>query len=203
MPISDDAPDFPALRIAVKALGGDAESRVWQRLRERDGLAYSAGVSLAGASFEARSALRVYASAASEHAAAASLQQELARALAEEFSAGGRACKSAWLPERQTALRDDAAHAAALATNGLYNGRDYAWLERYDEKISSPDERRGDAGAAPLPRRTPIVWATGRGEPCPAQTTKQQPFCARLRSLPPLRWNDRGASADQASRPFW
>ena len=71
LPLADDADDFPALRIAVKALGGDADSRIWTRLREREGLAYGAGANLAGNSFEARSSLRIHASAASDQADAA------------------------------------------------------------------------------------------------------------------------------------
>ena len=164
--ITDDDADFPALRIAVKVLGGDADSRIWQRLRERDGLAYSAGVALAGASFEPRSTLRLYASAASERAAAAltALQQELARALSEGYSDGEvERAKSAWLQERKTAMRDERGYAALLG-NGLYSGRDYAWLARYDEQIARLTPAEVTRALRKYLGEAPIVWATGRGE---------------------------------------
>jgi len=162
----DDAPDFPALRIAVKILGGDAESRVWKRLREREGLAYGTGVSLSGNSFEPRSRIVIQASAASDKAEAAlsSLQDELARALKEGFSeAEVERAKSAWLQERKTALRAENSFASYLA-QGLYNGRDYAWLAKYDAAISHLSAREVNAALRKYLADAPMVWMIGRGD---------------------------------------
>jgi len=163
--ITDDSPDFPALRIAVKALGGDASSRIWKRLREREGLAYSAGVSLVGDHFEPRSRLTIQASAASDKAdaALASLQDELARALQEGFSEQEvERAKQAWLQERRTALRDERTFAETLA-QGLYSGRDYAWQAQYDEKISRLTAPEVSAALRNYVAGSPIVWRIGRG----------------------------------------
>ena len=164
--ITDDDDDFPALRIAVKVLGGDADSRIWTRLREREGLAYGAGVSLAGNSFEPRSRFALQASAASDKAdaALAGLQDELARALKDGFTpAEVERAKRAWLQERKTMLRDERAYAASLA-QGLYSGRDYAWLARYDEKIAELDAAQVTRALRKYLADAPLVWSVGRGD---------------------------------------
>lgn len=165
LPITDEAADFPALRIAVKVLGGDADSRIWQRLRETEGLAYSAGASLAGATFDPRSRLVVQASAASDKADAAlnSLRDEVARALRDGFTEQEVArAKSAWLQERKTSLRSEKSFAGGLA-QGLYAGRDYAWLAQYDDKISRLSASEVTAALRKYLANAPIVWAVGRG----------------------------------------
>ena len=163
--IIDDSPDFPALRIAVKILGGDADSRIWTRLREREGLAYDAGVHLTGNHFEPRSTLSIHASAASDKAGAAlnSLQEELARALKDGFSAREVArAKRAWQQERKTSLRSEDSFAESLA-QGLYSGRDYSWLAQYDEKIARLSVQEVNLALRKYLGEAPIVWMIGRG----------------------------------------
>ena len=165
LPLTDASADFPALRIAVKILGGDAESRIWQRLREREGLAYGAGMMLSGSSFEPRSRIQLYASVASDKAAQAqaALADELAKALREGFSAAEvERAKKAWAEERKTNLRSENSFAGTLA-QGLLTGRDYAWLAEYDARIAAlslsevNDALRRYLGSAPL------LWSIGRG----------------------------------------
>jgi zinc protease len=166
LPIIDDSPDFPALRIAVKALGGDADSRIWMRLREREGLAYSAGASLSGSHFEPRSSLSIQASAASGKAdsALSSLKDELVRALKEGFSEQEVArAKRTWLQERKTSLRSESSFAGNLS-QGLYHGRDYAWLAQYDEKIARLSAREVTQALRKYLADAPIVWMIGRGD---------------------------------------
>ena len=163
--ITDDSPDFPALRIAVKSLGGDADSRIWKRLREREGLAYSAGVNLAGNHFEPRSRVSIQASAASDKADAAlsSLKDELARALKDGFSElEVERAKAAWLQERKTSLRQEKSFASTLA-EGLYTGLDYTWLAQYDEKIARLSAQEVTLALRKYLADAPIVWMIGRG----------------------------------------
>jgi len=163
--ITDNSPDFPALRIAVKVLGGDADSRIWKRLREREGLAYSAGVNLSGNNFEPRSRLSIQASAASDKAEAAlgSLQDELARALKDGFTEQEvERAKRAWAQERKTSLRAEKSFASNLA-QGLYSGRDYAWLAQYDEKIARLTAQEVTLALRKYLAATPMVWMVGRG----------------------------------------
>lgn len=164
--ITDDSPDFAALRIAINILGGDPDSRIWTRLREREGLAYGAGAYLSGHSFEPRSALLLQASAASDKsdAALAGLQQELARALKDGFTAREvERAKTNWLQQRKTTLRDERSYASSLA-QGMYNGRDYAWLARYDEAISRLDAAQVTQALRKYLADAPMVWAIGRGD---------------------------------------
>ena len=41
LPLSDRDADYPALMLANHLLGGGGDSRLWNRIRERDGLSYS------------------------------------------------------------------------------------------------------------------------------------------------------------------
>ncbi|WP_428827506.1 M16 family metallopeptidase [Azonexus sp. IMCC34842] len=163
--ITEDDPDFPALRIAVRLLGGDTDSRIRTRLREREGLAYSAGAALAGSNFEPRSRLSISTSVASSNAenALAMLKEELARALAGGFSeAEVTRAKSLWKQERSKSLTAENGLVRQLS-QGMYSGRDYAWLARFDRQI----EQLGAAAVTEALRKyladTSIVWSTGKG----------------------------------------
>ena len=163
--ITDGSPDFPALKIAIKVFGGDADSRLWKRLREREGLAYSVGMKLSGDSFEPRSNLVIHASAASDKAKAAqaSLEEELASALAGGFSEQEvERAKRAWLQERKTSLRSERTFVHDLS-QGLYTGRDYAWLADFDASVARLTA--GDVSRAfrKYLTQAPIVWMIGRG----------------------------------------
>jgi len=163
--LRDDHPDFPALRLAIKALGGDADSRIWQRLREKEGLAYGAGVSLMGSTFEARSAVALSATAASGQAevALASLQDEWQRALNKGFdSAEIERVKRAWLQERKNSLRAEEGYAGSLA-HGLYSGRDYAWLAAYDARIAQVSAEQASAALRKYLGTAPMLWMIGKG----------------------------------------
>lgn len=165
LPIAEDAPDFPALRIAVKLLGGDTDSRIRARLREREGLAYSAGATLAGGDFEARSRLTLSASVASANAesALAMLKEELARALADGFDAAEVArAQQAWQRERQKSLTAEKGYVGQLAY-GLYTGRDYAWLAQYDARIARLTAPEVNAALRKYLGDAPVVWAIGKG----------------------------------------
>ena len=166
LPITDRSPDFPALRIASKILGGDAQSRIWNRLREKEGLAYSASASLNGASFEARSTFSIQASAASPKADAAlsSLQAEFQRALAEGFTEQEVArAKQTWLEERKTMLRNESSFASVLA-QGMLDGHDYAWLADYDQRIGKVTAQEATRVFRKYLGSAPMLWSTGRGE---------------------------------------
>jgi zinc protease len=163
--ITDNSPDFPALRIAVKVFGGDADSRIWKKLREREGLAYSVGMNLSGNSFEPRSRLMIQASAASDKAEAAqvSLKEELTMALEYGFSEQEvERAKRAWLQERKTSLRSERTFADDLA-QGLYTGRDYAWLVSFDESIARLTAKEVSVAFRKYLAEAPIVWMIGRG----------------------------------------
>jgi len=165
LPISMESPDYPALRLAVEALGGNAGSRIWRRLREREGLAYGAGARLANDTREPRSTLVFYASAASDKAevALASLQDELGRALRDGFDAAEiERARQVWQQARRTALSAEESYAAPLA-EGLLDGRDPAWQAEYDRRMAAVTAQQASAALRRYLGAAPLVWATGRG----------------------------------------
>jgi len=105
------------------------------------------------------------ASAASNKAdaALAGLKDELARALKDGFTtAEVERAKQAWLQERKTGLREEKSFASSLA-QGLYSGRDYAWLAQYDDKIAHVSAEEATQALRKYLANTPIVWMVGRG----------------------------------------
>jgi zinc protease len=55
--LNDDAPDYPAMKLALEALGGGTAGRLFSVLREQKGLSYGAYASLAGTPTNDRSML--------------------------------------------------------------------------------------------------------------------------------------------------
>lgn len=165
IPITDGAEDFPALRIAVNILGGNTNSRIWNRLRETEGLAYSAGATLAGSIFEPRTILSISASAASDKAEAAlgMLKDELAVALRDGFTtAEVEQAKKTWVQDRRRFANDERLFAARLS-NGMLNGRDFSWIAQYDKRIASVTPAAATEALRKHIGSAPIVWMIGKG----------------------------------------
>ena len=163
--LSMESPDYAALRLAVEALGGNSDSRIWRRLREQDGLAYGAGASLDNDTTDPRSTLTLYASAASARAgdALAALQDEVARALRDGLTADEiERARRSWLEARKTLLRSEAGYASLLA-QGLLHGRDPAWLASFEARMASVTAAEVNAALRRHLGSASVVWATGRG----------------------------------------
>ena len=45
--MNEDSPDYPALLFANEMFGGDLKSRLWRRIREKEGYSYGVGSQLA------------------------------------------------------------------------------------------------------------------------------------------------------------
>ncbi len=158
--IAEDEPDFPALRIAIQLLGGDSDSRIRARLREREGLAYSAGASLNGGTFERRSLLVLSSSVARANAGAAlsMLQEELARALAEGFSeAELTRAVAIWKSARSRSLATESAWVNQLA-QGMHTGRGHAWQARFDQQIERLTVYDVNRALRQHLANAPVVW---------------------------------------------
>ena len=86
--IQDTDPDYPALMAANYALGQSAKSRLWVRIREKDGLSYSAGSQVSVSSYQPSARWSIYASfaPANREKLETALQQEFARALKDGFT---------------------------------------------------------------------------------------------------------------------
>ena len=138
LPVSDTSPDFSALEVANFILGGSPNSRLWERIRQKEGLSYGVYSALQPSSFEPNTALTVDAIFAPENLARlrTALNEELARAVRDGFTEAEVAdAKRALLQERSLARTQDARLAAALATQA-YLGRTFAYSAKVDAEIA-------------------------------------------------------------------
>jgi len=137
--VQDTDTDYPALYLANFLLGGSETSRLWLRVRERDGLSYNVRSQLSVSSFEPSATWSFYAITAPENRerVEAAINEEFARALAdgfseEEVSAGIEAL----LNYRQLARAQDSVLASAWLTY-LDTGRSFAWSAAIDRKLQA------------------------------------------------------------------
>jgi len=144
LPLNDTSPDFPAMLLANYIFGESPSSRLFERLRQKDGLSYGVGSVLGVGSFEPNSLFRVYAIFAPENLARvrADFAEEFVTALAAGFTdAEVQTGKQGMLQERRLARTQDGTVAAALA-NQAYLGRTWAFSAAVDaaiEKLTTAD----------------------------------------------------------------
>lgn len=139
LPLRDDQPDYPALALGNYLLGGSADSRLWRRIREQEGLSYSVRSSLHAGSLDAAGEFGVSASYAPQNRARieGEILEVLQQTLREGFSeAEVAAAKKGYLAMRQLSRTQDGALAARLAGN-LYLGRRFAWDADFDARIAA------------------------------------------------------------------
>jgi zinc protease len=136
--INDTHPDYPALLVANHLLGGDAMSRLWSRIREKDGLSYDVRSGVAWNNFEPNSRWQASAIFAPQNQAKveAALQEEVARALKDGFTAQelGEG-QTSLLNFRRLSRAQDAGVVQALANN-LYLGRTFALSAKVDAALA-------------------------------------------------------------------
>ena len=139
LPINDTSPDFAALRVANYILGGSPSSRLWERIRQREGLSYGVYSSLEPSSFEPNTPLTVEAIFAPENLTRlrAALTEELTRAVRDGFTDREVAdAKKAILQERALSRAQDGGLASDL-TRQAYLGRTFAYAGEIDAKITA------------------------------------------------------------------
>ncbi len=141
MPIEmrDSHADYPALVFGNYILGSGAASRLFGRIRGREGLSYGVGSSFNASPRSDGATFTVNAIAAPQNAAKveASFRDELATVLrdgytAEEFAAA----KVSWAQARQVARTQDGGVANTL---GLWThvGRTMAWDAEFEAKVAA------------------------------------------------------------------
>ncbi len=139
LPVTDTSPDYPALAVANFILGGSPNSRLWKRIRQREGLSYAVYSSLETSSFEPNTTLTLEAIFAPENLARfkTALGEEMERAVRDGFTAGEVAdAKKAMLQERALARAQDA-HLAGELTKQAYLGRTFEFSASVDAQIAS------------------------------------------------------------------
>ena len=135
----DDDADYPALFVANYILGGGAglDSRLAERLRQKEGLSYAAGSGLNVPSIDRSATWSVYAIAAPQNIAKveAGFREELARALKDGFTEAELArAKSGAMQQRLQARAQDGTLAGGW-TYYLHLGRTFAFSKAFEDRL--------------------------------------------------------------------
>ena len=139
LPLSDRDADYPALMLANHLLGGGGNSRLWNRIREHDGLSYGVSSSVAWSNQDENSQWEVSAIFAPQNREKVeqALQEEIARALKDGFTqAELETGKQSLLNYRQLSRAQDGRLAAAWVSN-LYLGRDFSVSAKVDAQLQA------------------------------------------------------------------
>jgi zinc protease len=139
LPVQESDADYAALTMADYLLGDQGNSRLWKRIRERDGLSYSVYSYIAWNLYEPNSRWIVGATFAPANRAKveAAFKEEIERALKDGFTAKElEEGKTGLVNFRRLARAQDATLANALARN-LDLGRTYAFSGQVDRQLQA------------------------------------------------------------------
>ncbi len=139
--LKDDHPDYPALVLANHILGSGGSSRLWTRIREREGLSYGTGTGFDLSSEDAYGAWSVYAIFAPQNREKieAALRDEVAKALKDGFTAKElEEAKTALLSKRRLSLAQDGAVAGMLVRQSRL-GRTFERERQLDQAIQKAE----------------------------------------------------------------
>ncbi len=137
--LNDEHADYAALQLANYLYGGGQDSRLWTRIREKDGLSYGVWSYLAWSSTDLNSPWNVGAIFAPQNRAKveAALREETERLLKDGYSAAELDnAKKAILSNRRLSRAQDPGLARSLAGN-LYLGRTQAKSQQIDDAIAA------------------------------------------------------------------
>lgn len=135
----DDDADHPALYMANYILGGEAglDSRLADRLRQKEGLSYGAGSGLNVPSIDRAASWTAYAIAAPQNVAKveAAFKEEMARAVRDGFTEAELSrAKSGVMQQRLQNRAQDGTLAGAW-TSLLHLGRTFAFSKSFEDKL--------------------------------------------------------------------
>lgn len=137
--MSDEDPDYPAMVLANYMLGGTASSRLFKRIREKEGLSYGVQSAASVPTKDDGSTFLGLAIEAPQNApkVEASFKDELARTLKDGFDADEvSAAKKSWLDERTVARSQDSSLAGLLQARERYD-RTMKFDEAMEAKVAS------------------------------------------------------------------
>ena len=137
LPMNDASADYAAMLIANQILGASSESRIPDRIREKEGLSYGAGVVFRPASIDEHSSLLAYAIFAPQNLerVRGGIREELVRAVRDGYTAKEvDDAKKAVMQERRIARTRDGTLAGALLSQA-YLGRTWDYNAKVDAAI--------------------------------------------------------------------
>ena len=163
--MDDSNPQYPALVIANYIFGGGAEldSRLMERLRQKQGLSYGAGSSLHVDGFDKAGFFQINAIAAPQNLAqvAKSVREELQRAVGSGFTAEEvRRAKSGWAQQEMQARSEDGSLVEELNQNQRLQ-RDFLWSRDFENKVKNltADQVNAAFRAWIIPEKLAVVIA--------------------------------------------
>ena len=139
LPLNDRDPDYPALMLANHLFGSGGDSRLWNRIREKDGLSYNVYSAVQWNPIDRHSqwmAGAIYAPQNRDKVEAA-FREELSKAVSKGFTqAEFESGKRGLLNFRRLGRAQDARLAAAWATN-LYLDRTFDVAAKVDAALEA------------------------------------------------------------------
>lgn len=139
VPVGNKHPDYPALVLGNYLMGGSANSRILNRIRQKDGVSYGGGSSFSGSSVEEVGAFNAGAIYAPQNRVKleTGIREEMARVQTEGFTAAElEDGKKSLIQQYQLERSQDAALANSLVNN-LYLGRNMQFQADIEKKIQS------------------------------------------------------------------
>jgi zinc protease len=137
--MTDEDPDYAALTIAGTIFGGSPNSRLFQRIRVKDGLSYgaSAGFNMPTKDDGGRMFGSAIAAPQNMPKVEAAFNEELARALKDGFTADEvEKAKKTWLDERSVARAEETSIASLLMTRERWS-RTLAWDAKLEAAVGA------------------------------------------------------------------
>jgi zinc protease len=137
--MTDSHPDYPALTIACHVLGGSPAARLFQRVREKEGLSYGVGASFSARPLdpEARLRLRAICNPANVPKAKTAILEEVQRLVAAGVSAEELTRERNSLLKQRGMSRSQDGVLASMLLGQLYAGRTMKYEADLEEKIRS------------------------------------------------------------------
>jgi zinc protease len=137
--LKDDDPDYPAMLIANYIFGGSGASRLFKRVRDKEGLSYGIGSQFSVQPREEGATFFAYAISAPQNAPKvdASFRDELARTVKDGFTADEVAgAKKSWQDEQMVNWSDDYGLLSELLGDERY-GRTFHWQAELQAKVAA------------------------------------------------------------------
>jgi zinc protease len=137
--MTDTDPDYAALTIAGMVFGGTPNSRLFRRIRVKDGLSYGAGAQFQIPTDDDAAILSGYAIAAPQNMpkVESAFNEELALALKDGFTADEvEKAKKTWLDDRAV-QRSEEGSIASILISREYWGRTMQWDAKLDAAVAA------------------------------------------------------------------
>jgi zinc protease len=137
--ISDEDPDYPAMVIANYIFGGSGGSRLFKRIRDKEGLSYGIGSQFVAPQKDDGAIFLVFGISNPQNApkVEASFKDELARTLKDGFTADEvAAAKKSWQEEETVGRSEDGALLTTLTVCERFD-RTLKWNEALEAKVAA------------------------------------------------------------------